>query len=271
VSSQNEKPSIEEIPYGGYDPRLASILHKLFYASGLVLIGGIYRSGKTNMALWTSQLLRAIEYSRGKQKYRIIESKEDVATNIETYGYYRKIEDCDTLRFWLMSNTHRKLMIIDEGNSMLSNWRSTSSLNVKFKTKIIPQLSHWYGRIILIAQDVISLDRQMYSETWCRGILLKSGWKNALCISKVMSDRTQITEIEPTTIKYDSHGTATFDESSNTIVMGNEERQRLYAWANSSDGSLKALVPPVKSHSAFYKDVRLFVKQVLEKEGEKHV
>lgn len=235
--SQNYKPN-----------SLSWALNRLFRKTCIVLVGGYWKTGKTDFALYIAKrcLHMGLVY--------------EVATNIETNGEFKYITDIETLKYWLSSNGHLKLFILDEGNEHLPNTSFMSHKSVGIK-EIIPQISKKHGRLIVVAQDLDSIDKTFRSKSWWRGTFKKTDRKTAsLTAYWNLHKPLVITEIPKTSVNFDPYLSAPFTEKSDKIVFFKDsERQTLWEWCNGK--SIKDLgIHP----QALNRLVRPFVKRMLE-------
>jgi len=90
------------------------ILFRLFRGPSIVVIGGSWKTGKTDFSLRISELLT---------QYGIV---SQVASNIDTLGFYDQLTDAISLKNWLYRSQARKLYIFDEASEHLPNTRGMS-------------------------------------------------------------------------------------------------------------------------------------------------
>jgi hypothetical protein len=191
----------------------------LFSIPSLVLIGGFWKTGKTDFGLLISEL--CLKLGLVKQ----------VTTNIETYGHYPIIHDLMTLKQWLHQSKTVKLYIFDEANVHMSRRRSLSKKNVGL-IQLLPEVSKARARVIVIGQRLEQIDKEYQDDTWVRGVFRKYTKKNAVLVSPLIPRIVRLNNIPRTTIKFDPYATAPF-----TLEPVLEERiqdpqiRRLYEWA----------------------------------------
>lgn len=203
------------------------VLHKLFDHPALVLIGGIWKSGKTDFALLIAETLQKLPYDLGEGM-----TITDVASNIDTKGHYPMISDLVNLRIWLYSNNHRKLYVLDEASEHLSSRRSMSTKNVGF-VSIIPEISKAHGRLLVIGHQLMTVDKTLLDDVWTRGIFIKLGLKKAQLISHMLHAPFVFNNIPKTTVPFDAYAVAPFSEKpSGSILFKDADRQLLWDWSN---------------------------------------
>jgi len=202
-------------------------LNRLFRKTSLVLIGatehsGVWKTGKTNFALKIAERLLQLHLI------------SEVASNIDTNGAFTKITDTETLKAWLDSDNRLKLFIFDEGNEHLPNYAFMSSKSTGFKS-IIPQISKKHGRLIIVAQDVDTLDKTLRSKSWLRGTFKKASIKTATLTAYWNQHKSlYINNISATTISYDPYVSADWNEvsSKSAIIFNDADFQLVYRFAS---------------------------------------
>jgi len=210
-----------------------SILHRLFDVPGVVLIEGIGKVGKTDFALKISQDLTSLPSRHATAQDREMLIK-DVASNIETKGFYPQIYDLISIKDWLYSSTHRKLYIFDEANEYLSNLRVMSSSNVGF-TRLLPQVTKAHARMIVVGHDFAAIDKNILRNAWCKGMFRKTSLKTALLLSTSFNQTFQFNEISRTTVPFDPYAVAPFQEKPTGVIRFKEgEKEQAWQWVNGS-------------------------------------
>lgn len=200
-------------------------LHRLFDHPSIVLIGGTWKSGKTDFSLKIAEDLKKIHY----MGTNLI---QEVASNIETFGTYPQISDLISLRQWLYGSNRRKLYIFDEASEHLPSRRAMSRKNVGF-IQIIPEISKAHARMIVVGHQLLKIDSQLLDDTWCRGAFLKLELKKAQLISYLMPQPYIFDNIPPTTIKFDPYAIAPFTERPPKEEMFKDaDLQKLWDWAH---------------------------------------
>lgn len=208
-------------------------LHKLFDHPSVVLIGGKWKTGKTDFGLKISEDLKKLpsKHKQTNPKYNSTVITE-VASNIDTDGHYPQIYDLVTLRQWLYSNSHRKLYIFDEASEHLPSRRSMSSKNVGF-IQLIPEISKAHARMLVIGHQLLKIDKTFLDEVWCRGVFIKKNLKNAQLFSGLIVKPMIFKNIPPTSISFDPYAIAPFQElPSNKVLFKEEDLQLLWEWSN---------------------------------------
>ena len=204
------------------------VLHKLFDHPSVVLEGGVWKSGKTDFALYIAETLQKMPFGdNGKEKVIT-----DVASNIDTKGTYPHIYDLVTLRQWLYGNNHRKLYIMDEASEHLPSRRAMTAKNVGF-IQIIPEISKAHGRLLVVGHQLLTIDKVLLDEVWCRGAFLKLGLKKAQLISHLLPRPFHFENIPPTTVPFDPYSIAPFQEQpSGKLLFKDVDQQMLWEWSN---------------------------------------
>lgn len=200
----------------------------------MVLIGaslksGVWKTGKTDFGLYIAK--RCL---KGNLVY-------EVASNINTYGEFLQIEDTQTLNAWLCSNTKRKLFIMDEGNEIVPNTKFMTNQSTGIKA-ILPQISKMRGRLIIIAQDIGSLDKTFRCDAWKRGVFMKTSRKTASLTAYWSPLKPlEFIDIPKTSVKFDPYVRAEWGEKSERIIQfKNEDLRLLWKWSHEGK-SLKEL------------------------------
>lgn len=230
-----------------------SILFRLFRGPSIVVIGGSWKTGKTDFALSISEKLRA---------YNIV---SQCASNIDTGGFYPQLTDAMSLKNWLYGSTARKLFIFDEASEHLPNTRGMSGKSVSIKG-LIPQVSKARARMIIIGHDIKKVDSEVYNDTWCRAIILKPmtpyKYEPAMIYSKLLPRPFKLSSIQPTKIKFDAYSLAPFTERpEKSIYFKDADKDLLYKWAT-GDASVIGKIPRMTIH----RKLKQFIKQTLEAE-----
>lgn len=199
-----------------------AIVTRLFKHTSVVLVGGDWKTGKTNFALHLGE--KCLTYGL----------VSEVATNIETTGQNKfiTITDTQTMKDWLSSNGHLKLFIFDEGNEHLPNTGFMTKKSTDIKS-IIPQISKKRARLIVIAQDLDSIDKTFRKREWWRGTFQKLSRTDVKFTGRWnMHKPIVIHNVKPTQIQYDPYVSAEFKERPEVVhFFKDSDRQILSAWA----------------------------------------
>lgn len=196
----------------------------MFSIPSLVLVGGVWKSGKTDLALLIAEVCH---------KLGLV---SQLASNIEveTEIPFEYISDLATLKFWLHEGRRLKLYILDEGNAHLVRRRAMSTINVEF-TKILSEVSKAHARLIIVAQDLEKTESEFSNDTWLRGTFIKTSARNlgnALLISDQLNIDHEFYDIPPTSIKFDPFLRAPFTlRPELQTFKDNEDMQKAYLWA----------------------------------------
>jgi len=235
-----------------------SILYKLFSVPGVVLVEGVGKVGKTDISLKISKDLTELP-SRHSTEKDVEPLIRDVASNIDTKGFYPQISDLISIKNWLYLSNHRKLYLFDEANEYLSNLRVMSASNVAF-TRLLPQVTKAHARMIVIGHDFGGIDKNVLREAWCKGKFIKTSLKTALLLSNLLSHPIEFRNIEKTTVPFDPYAVAPFTEKPQGVLMFKDsEKETLWKWSN--EETMQSL--GLKSMQ-LNRLVRKYVKQSLE-------
>jgi hypothetical protein len=230
-------------------------LKKLFdLPSSFVLIFGDWKTGKTDFALLIAERLLEL---------RIV---SEVASNIKSSDSRMQfIANLPHLKKWLRNSNTRKLYVFDEAGVHLHKRRSMSSKNVSFMT-LLPEISKAHARMIAITQNPASIDAELLSPVWCKGIIIKENLYKAKFISELFSGDKKVCEFYPvpkTTIDFDPYAIAPFKLTAPVDVpadfLNDEEKKILWNWSINEMSARKLNLHPMKLNRI----VRKFVREVL--------
>jgi len=187
----------------------SQILYRLFNGPSIVIIGGTWKTGKTDFGLKITEDLI---------KLGIV---TEVAANIDTKGHYPQITDLISLKQWLYGTRNRKLYIFDEASEHLPNTRSMCGKSVGIKS-LIPQVSKAHGRMIIIGHNIKKIDAEAYDTTWCRALIMKPlkpyTYMPARIYSPLFAKPILLSKISPTKISFDPYTLAPFTERPESTV-----------------------------------------------------
>ena len=216
------------------------VLYKLFSVPGVVLVEGIGKVGKTDFTLKVAKDLTILPRRAGNLNEPLI---TEVASNIDTEGYFLQIADLISIKSWLYSSQRRKLYLFDEANEYLSNLRVMSSSNVAF-TRLLPQVTKAHARMIVIGHDFGGIDKNVLREAWCKGKFIKTSLKTALLLSNMFTQTIEFHNIERTSVPFDPYAVAPFQEKPDAgVYFKDEDKQLLWKWANGSNYKELGLMP----------------------------
>lgn len=229
-------------------------LRKMFdIPSSFVVIIGDWKTGKTDFALLIAE--RLLELG--------IISK--VASNIETEdSRIIFISDLPTLKAWLHADRTKKLYIFDEAGVHLHRRRSMSRKNVSF-VSILPEISKAHARMIAITQNPTSLDAELLSPVWCKGIIIKQNKYRAKIISELFDADRKVMEFYPvpkTNIPFDPYKIAPFKLTAPTQVpasLKDKDMQILWEWGVNNKSAPSLGLHPMQINRI----VKKFVREVL--------
>jgi len=204
------------------------VLHKLFDYPSIVLIGGRWKTGKTDFALFIAECLLKMPYGQGEGMMI-----SEVASNIKTDNpNFKYIYDLVSLRNWLYESNCRKLYIFDEASEHLPSRRAMASKTVNF-VQLIPEISKAHARMIVIGHQLLTIDKTFLDEVWCRGVFIKLGLKKAQLFSSLLTRPYTFSNIPPTSIKFDPYAIAPFTETpSGKLYFKDEDKQLVWRWLN---------------------------------------
>jgi hypothetical protein len=212
-----------------------TIVTKLLDRPSIVVIGGSWKTGKTDFALKLSEDCLALDLV------------SEVASNIDTLGHYPNITDLTSTKQWLYGNKRRKLYIFDEASEHLPNTRGMSGKSVGIKG-LIPQISKAHGRMIVVGHNINKVDKEVYDKTWCRGLIMKPlipyHYTPAIVYSDFFPRPLKLSQISPTKIKFDPYTLAPFTESPEKgVFLKDADKQLLLNWAHGQNYKALGLKP----------------------------
>jgi len=233
-------------------------LKKMFdLPSSMVLIIGDWKTGKTDFALLIAE--RLLELG--------IVTK--VASNIQTKDpRITFISDLPTLKAWLHADRTRKLYIFDEAGMHLHRRRSMSRKNIAFMT-ILPEISKAHARMICILQNPESIDKELLSPVWCKGLIIKENKYKAKFISELFPPDRKVFEFYPvpkTNIPFDPYAIAPFKLSAPKQIpefIKDEELKILWEWSVNNKSIHQLGLHPMQMNRI----VKKFVKRILESQS----
>lgn len=225
-------------------------LRKIYGIPSLSVIGGVWKVGKTDFALYLAEnLLRLGLVSR-------------VASNIETGDERVKfLSSLDEVRYWLHKGSYLKLYILDEGNVHLLKRTPMARMNVD-SIRLLGEVSKAHGRLIIVAQEVLGVDSEFLNPTWLRAIWYKTSLKNVRLNSHLIGREMNFRNIPKTTIPFDPYRIAPFTKRplhGMIEIFGDKETDLLWHWSNGTS-SQKLGIHPMQLNRM----VRRFVRTTLE-------
>lgn len=232
------------------------VLKLLFGHTSVVLIGGTWKTGKTDFGLLIAEIL---------QKKRII---KNVASNIDTKDHLTLITDLYNLKRWLKETRGRKLYIFDEGSVHLRRRRSMSTKNVEI-IQAIPELSKGRACLIIIGHNLQELDKTFGDQTWLRGVFIKipPGKKKVQLTSDLLPNPYEFRDIPKTSIPFDPYLIAPFTlKPDKEIMFKDEELRKAWTWVDG--GTWKELFDHPNQCNRF---VRRVMKRLLLAHSQIHV
>ena len=230
------------------------VLHKLFDYPSIVLIGGRWKTGKTDFALFIAENLLKMPFGQGGGMMI-----SEVASNIKTDNpKFKYIYDLVSLRNWLYESKCRKLYIFDEASEHLPSRRAMTTKTVSF-VQLIPEISKAHARMIVIGHQLLTIDKTFLDDVWCRGVFLKLGLKKAQLFSSLLTHPYTFSNIPATSIKFDPYAIAPFQEMpSGNVVFKDQDRQLLWEWVNGKN--YKELgIKPMQLHRKLKQYMKIFL------------
>lgn len=231
------------------------MLRKLFSHPALVVIIGNWKTGKTDLAL---------RIAEDVQELGLIKL---IASNIYCYDDPRiqQITAIETMRFWLHKTNRLKLLIIDEANLHFTSRRSMSKLSVD-TIKLLPELSKGHARMIVIAQEGLTIDREFLNQTWVRALIEKENLKTMCVYSHLWRDRIRFRDIPRTTVRFDPYANAPL-EAQATVESGllDDDLRALYRYSYEDKSAREQGVHPEKMRRLIKKFLRDNLKPYIHK------
>lgn len=202
-------------------------MHKLFEIPSVVLVGGIWKTGKTDFALYIAEtLLNLPSQVRGTHTNIV----NRVASNIDTQDTFPMISDMITLKHWLYDTNEVKLFILDEANVHIHSRRAMSGKNVEI-VKLLAEVSKAHARMIVIGQELLKIDKEFLNPTWVRAVFIKQNLKKAQLISHLLPKQYVFNNIPKTSIPFDPYAVAPFTEKPRgKVLFKDEDIQKFWQW-----------------------------------------
>lgn len=183
-------------------------LRKIYGIPSLSAIGGIWKSGKTDFALYIAENVLKLK-QRNHPKFSLISKvASNIETNDERVEFISNLED---LRYWLHHGSQNKLFILDEANVHLMKRTAMSRMNVD-TIRLLGEISKAHGRMIIVAQEVLGVDSEFLNPTWLRAIWIKTKLKSVRLFSHLLRTDMKFNKIPKTTIPFDPYRIAPFTE-----------------------------------------------------------
>jgi len=211
------------------DPGFLDAIQRMFRGTAVVIISGIWQSGKTDIALLIALLLKRMGVV------------QRIATNIEVeHPDIEYIYSIAELRKWLKSDSSEKIYILDEAGEHAFLRDAATKLN-KALGKLMPQLSKGHGRIVLVTQTPELMDYILQLKTWVRGRIYKPSDVN-LGETRIMSDRVpggvmdcQVPSVRKVFgVNFNRYGSAPLvleEENEKQVEFKDEDLNTLQRWA----------------------------------------
>jgi hypothetical protein len=195
------------------------VLTALFSNVALVVVTGVWKIGKTNIAL---------RIAEDCLKFGIIDR---VASNIETEDGFDYISTLDEIKIWAASDSSRKLYILDELGMHMPKRRAMSSINNAILL-MLPEASKYRFRLIVIIHSLSLIDSAMLDPVWFRGEVQKISLKCAVVKSTLLpGGEARFKNVPETTVKYDPYKIAPFHIHAEA-PFGDEELNILWRYCH---------------------------------------
>lgn len=258
----NTIPLLEHTP--GFSKSLIDFIKYLFnrQTSTFLTVLGRRETGKTN---WALIILEILYYSLGFKHF---------ATNIDILNDcgigILHIDNLDALKEWCKTKRGRKLFIFDEIGRTVKRRSPMSSLNVKLISEL--QILRKYKlSIIACTIDAKYVDNAILGSDILDGSFVKpyrfdnprKNQRIALYHDLLKNVNKTIDSIPPTTIDFDTWGTAIFTEHGplQKPMFKDGDKSKLYDWAHG-----KTIKELKLSRTQFHRINKKFIKTTLEKE-----
>ena len=255
----NGIPLLEYTP--GFSKSLIDFIKYLFnrQMSTFLTVLGRRETGKTN---WSLIILEILYYSLGFKHF---------ATNIDILNDcgigILHIDNLDALKEWCKSNRGRKLFIFDEIGRTVKRRSPMSSLNVKLISEL--QILRKYKlSIIACTIDAKYVDNAILGSDILDGSFVKpyrydnprKNQRIALYHDLLKNVNKTIDSIPPTTIAFDTWGTAIFTEHGESIkpTFKDAEESLMWDWTEGKT-SADLEVSRMKIHRLSKKMTRLYL------------
>jgi len=217
--------------------RFIYCLKKIYSIPSVSLIGGIWKSGKTDFALLLAELLLKLKL--------ISKVGSNIEVSDERIEYVPSLEE---LKYWLKKDKRLKLYIFDEGNESMTTRRTLSTINTEI-VRLFPQISKAKGRMIFIGQNIIKMDKELLNDTWLRGVWIKKQRTFVTFYSKMIPEyEKSFSGIPRTGIEFDQWTPAVFTEKarSDLTVFKEENLNLLWKWSHDKLSCEKLGIHPMK-------------------------
>lgn len=185
-----------------------SCLRKIYGIPSLSAIGGIWKVGKTDFALYIAENCLRIKQANHPNRSLINKVASNIETNDDRVEFVSNLED---LRYWLHHGRQNKLFILDEANVHLMKRTAMSRMNVD-TIRLLGEISKAHGRMIVVAQEVLGIDREFLNPTWLRAIWIKTKLKSVKLFSHLLKTEISFHNIPKTAISFDPYMIAPFTE-----------------------------------------------------------
>lgn len=215
-----------------YDP-FTDALIRLYMHTSLTLIGGNWKTGKTDFSLMLAETLLKTPHPKDSDRPIIHRIVSNIEVDHEAFDY---VSSYQGMKYWCHRNKNiRTLAIVDEANVHFTKRRAVSRANVNM-IRLFPELSKTRTRLIMIGQELATTDSEFLNETWLRGVWIKLKQKKVRLISPLIPElKRTFNDVPKTTIDFDPYAIAPFTEKptgSGYKIFEDDEKQLLWRWSN---------------------------------------
>ena len=237
------------------NPKFIRLIKYLFtrWTSAFLMIVGKREGGKTDLGLFIAELVHDLGIIN------------NFATNIKIYESpfeILRITNLEDLKHWCKTVYGRKLYILDEAGKSVKRRKPMSSINIKLLDEL--QVMRKYKlSLIFITPHEQYLDSAILETGLLDGYFRKTPKNQKIALYEDLEDKFSltITNIPPTSIKFDTWDTAPFTErESKQPKFKEKELQILWEWSHGKSYKDFGLHP-----QSMNRILRRFVRRVLER------
>jgi len=239
------------------NPELIQIFKNAFArtTSCFGMIMGRRESGKTDMAFLISEIV----YFTGVIK--------NVATNVKVYDSpfpIERITNLEDLRHWCRTVQGRKLYLFDEMGKSMRRRTPMASLNIKMLDDL--QILRKYRlSLIGIAPADIYVDSAVFGSDLLDWIVIKNRESQKVALYKDLMEDIEliITDIPPTSIKFDTWDVAPFKEKANPELTFKEKNlELLWQWCNGASWNQLGFKHPQQFNRFLRKNLKKLLESI---------
>jgi hypothetical protein len=219
------------------------LLNKFFYYPAPVIVyTGIPESGKTDNALWLSQ--KALEYG----------FIDICASNMQIVDdRFLQLTSLRSLEKWLaLFRNKRKLFILDEADSCMTNLDIVSKLSKEFRVPMAFQIRKYHAKLILIYHRLRDVPELYLDRNVTMAFIFKLNKYNALIKSDLLypligESTLKLTNVPRTNIPFRTFGIGEF------TLENKKEMEMLDLW-------YKTMI--LKKHGYEEEQIKIILKEV---------